>query len=157
MNLDEAYDLAYQVMDETGCIDDGWEFEFDNAENRLGACHYTKRKITLSAALTELNNRDVVLETLLHEIAHVRAGHDAAHGHAFVVEARKLGIPGDAVCASDGIQSNPPRWKGTCPECGWFTRRWRMTNRIAGLACGPCCKEAGGYRNRFQLQWTKEY
>lgn len=158
MDLDEAHELIWQTLDECGVIDEGWTFEFDNSERRFGCCHYTTRKITLSASITELNDWETVRETVLHEVAHVRAGHAAAHGYEFVMAARALGISGDRCYSGEDVATRTPSWAGTCPNCHRVVRRaWRLTKKMQGSACGPCCNEFnhGAFTNRFQLQWAR--
>lgn len=90
MNLTDVTALAKTLMAEH-VAEPGWTFAFDDAENRMGCCHYTRRKITVSrkfaAAATDAQVRDVIL----HEIAHVIAGHGAAHGPKWKMIAARLG------------------------------------------------------------------
>jgi predicted SprT family Zn-dependent metalloprotease len=78
MNINEAKSLAERLMREQGLAD--WRFAFDRARRRFGCCWPTRKLITLSRPLTELNDEAEVRDTILHEIAHalVPGGHTAA-------------------------------------------------------------------------------
>lgn len=90
MNLTDVTTLAKTLMAEH-ITEPGWTFGFDNAERRMGLCSYTNQSITVSrhfaAAATDAQVRDVIL----HEIAHVLAGHRAGHGPRWKVVAARLG------------------------------------------------------------------
>ena len=68
MNLSEAYTLARSLMNQHGL--QSWGFEFDKSVSRFGACHYRKKKITLSRRIVLDNPENEVILTLLHEVAH---------------------------------------------------------------------------------------
>lgn len=100
----------------------GWSFDFDRSVRRFGACHYSKRKITLSRDLTQRNEVEKVRETILHEIAHARAGYDhndpaSHHGAKWKAECRRLGIPPNRCYSSDDVASKPAPYILRC-ECG---------------------------------------
>jgi hypothetical protein len=52
----------------------------DSAVRRFGTCRYSRKLITLSRQLIELNDQARVLDTILHEIAHALAGPKTGHG-----------------------------------------------------------------------------
>lgn len=72
MELAEAAAVAQQAMEIYGLR--GWRFKFDNAKRRFGCCNYRTQTISLSRYVTELNSRDNVIDTVLHEVAHALAG-----------------------------------------------------------------------------------
>jgi hypothetical protein len=71
MNLIKTEKLANELLKKHGLINKGWRFEFDNAPRRFGCCKYRSKRITLSKKLTELNDEENVLDTILHEMAHL--------------------------------------------------------------------------------------
>lgn len=110
----------------------GWTFAFDNAKARHGQTDYQRRRITLSRYFVELNDEDMVKETILHEVAHVLAGSAAAHGPKWRAIAVSLGVRPQA-----SKRSNMPvgKWRGLC-TCGYphFKHRKPRTR----LMCTKC-------------------
>lgn len=50
-----------------------WKFGFDNAKKRAGVCKLTLKEICISRYHIKNNSTEVVLDTLLHELAHAIA------------------------------------------------------------------------------------
>ncbi len=50
-----------------------WNFSLDKAKRRGGACFFHKKLITLSIHHIELNDEAVLIDTLIHEVAHALA------------------------------------------------------------------------------------
>ncbi len=149
MTIDTAEKLARRLMRKHGLHD--WEFAWDNAVNRFGACHYRPKRITLSRILTPLQSRKHVTDTILHEIAHALTDCRASpHGPEWKAMARKLGATPKA--RASGI-SIPHRFVGKCPSCGHTIGRHRRLNR----ACGRCCRDhaGGNFDKRFAFVWTE--
>ena len=127
MDTQEACDLAITLMVKHGLMTETpstWHFEFDAATTRLGLCRYKTRTITLSRRLTEVNARETVLDTILHEIAHAKAGYAAAHGYAWRQVARSIGAQPDRVCG-DGVRQVAGAYQATC-GCGLDHNMYRM-------------------------------
>lgn len=101
MNKTEAASLAKSLMRENELF--GWHFAFDRAKSRFGQCNYTYRRITLSAPITERVSEDEVRLTILHEIAHARAGYAAGHGPVWKATCRRIG--GDAQRLCNGAEA----------------------------------------------------
>ena len=55
MHLQDARNLATELMRQHGLIDAGWRFRFDHARRRFGSCRYAEKAITLSRPLVLLN------------------------------------------------------------------------------------------------------
>jgi predicted SprT family Zn-dependent metalloprotease len=92
MNPDYARALAEAQLRKHGLAQLGWTFDFDRSSHRrLGACWHDKRQISLNKRYTMLNDRDQVLDTILHEIAHALAGPTAGHGPLWQQICRELG------------------------------------------------------------------
>ncbi len=86
----------------------GWCFGWDRAVKRLGCCHYTKRRITLSRYYVGAylaKDAEMVRRTILHELAHALAmvHHRAAgHGRVWKHFCGLLGLEGEkASCRCD--------------------------------------------------------
>lgn len=60
---------------------DDWKVVINPRLKRaLGVCKYRTKSIELSAEYVTLNGEAEVRDTILHEIAHAKAGHKAGHG-----------------------------------------------------------------------------
>lgn len=138
MLLIVARKLASDLMVQHGLYQQGWQFEFDRAKRRFGCCNYTKKKITLSMQLVELNNENVVKNTILHEIAHALVG--AGHGHSAVWErkAREIGCDGQRCYSVKEVEIVEGKFKATCPKCGHVHHKHRKPKRTT--SCGICSR-----------------
>lgn len=72
MDLAEAERLAVRLMADWGC--DGWRLKWDNANRRFGQVQYGPRVLSLSTPLVAANPVVEVVDTIRHEIAHIKAG-----------------------------------------------------------------------------------
>ena len=153
MELSDAATLAKQLMSEHGLAD--WRFEFDHARSRFGLCAHHDKTISLSRHLTRLNDESPVRDTILHEIAHAKAGYRAAHGPKWRAIARQLGCPPRACYDHRSIQVPARAWVGTCPNCADTIARHRRFDKI--LACAKCCRRYAKNRfdRRFVFVWRR--
>lgn len=62
---------------------------------------YEATHLSISHEWTEVSPEEEVRNTLLHEIAHVKAGYEASHGEEWAKECRKLGINPDEFANPD--------------------------------------------------------
>jgi len=150
MNLNEAEKLAIYLMRAWGIRQTGWKFKYDGAKRRFGSCHYGTKTITLSRHLTQLNSRDEVEDTILHEIAHALAPGDH-HGQAWKAACIKVGAK-PVRCYENDVASPEPNYHGICPACGQvrcrrYRLRWETRNSII---CKPCYEDHG---EQYRLQW----
>jgi predicted SprT family Zn-dependent metalloprotease len=145
-----ARSFAQDLIGEYGL--QGWRVELDNAMRRFGCCHHTRKTISLSRRLVELNSQTEVLDTILHEIAHAIAGPQAGHGREWQRVARSIGCSGDRCYSLARTVQPSPRFILECGYCGRKVPRIRAPRRKT--ACGTCCARfAGGqYDARFLLQ-----
>lgn len=112
-----------------------WEFKFDNSKKRFGICSYRKKIISLSKELCVLNDKEIVTDTLLHEIAHAIVGHGNGHNKIWQRKAIEIGCNGQR-CYDENVTMPKKKWKGICPGCNKIIYRYR---KILTLACGRCC------------------
>lgn len=140
MNPATAQHLALDLMIDHGLVDLGWRFKFNNRKRAFGLCNYTYKSIELSLPLVTINDEDKVRTTILHEIAHAIAGHQAGHSYRWAAEARKLGIK-PVRCFSE-IDTNVPQGKYTltCSNCGYKHPMHRRPTRIYKHNCSPLSK-----------------
>lgn len=111
-----------------------WRFAWDNAVRRFGACHYTKRLITISWPLASRNTAEEFVDTVKHEVAHALAGHAAGHGPKWKAVARAIGAE-PTRCYGTHVQQPPHRHEAQC-VCGITFKRVRRPSGVR--CCGKC-------------------
>lgn len=133
--------LAEELMGEHGL--QTWSFKLDHAKNRLGACDYVSRTLSLSKHLVKNGDEAVIRETVLHEIAHALVGPGHGHDVVWQAQARKLGVDPVASYRGDHAAQFFPRakWALTCSNCATVVaerhRRRMRSNDYACARCGP--------------------
>lgn len=130
-------------------LDDSWSFGFDNAKTRAGLTNYRSRTITVSRYLASRWEDDDVHQTLLHEVAHAMAGHEAGHGPEWRRIAREIGYIGDRTHRGE-IATETAKWVGVCPQ-GHEHFRFRKPTRVA--SCVKCAPRSRGFNPRFVIRW----
>ncbi len=120
-----------------------WSFGWDRAVKRLGCCHYTKRRITLSRYYVEVyleKDAEMVRRTILHELAHALAmvHHRAAgHGRVWKHFCCLLGLVGEKACcrcddfAPAGYQPRRTRYVLCHRETGEVFHRYVSCPRLS--------------------------
>jgi predicted SprT family Zn-dependent metalloprotease len=120
----------------------GWRLEFRNFANRLGCCSSQHKIIAINAYYAENNEEGVVLDTLVHEVAHALVGPVRGHDLVWKAMALKLGcIP--SACGKIGIKVQPGKWQASCPSCDYQFHKYRTPKFIRGYYCPKCGKEKG--------------
>ncbi len=128
-----------------------WTVAWTNAKRAFGSCHHATETIRLSWPIAAINTPDQLHATVLHEIAHAKAGPTAGHGPAWRRQCRLLGIP-PMRCVGPDVTVPPGRWIGTCPTCGWQASRLQLRTAARAGSC-PRCDRA--YNPDFRLTWTR--
>jgi predicted SprT family Zn-dependent metalloprotease len=72
----------------------GWSFAFDGAKRRGGACHFSRKQITIAAGFAAAADEAEIEDTLLHEIAHALVGRRHHHDAVWQAKARAIGCTG---------------------------------------------------------------
>ncbi|KZX21554.1 SprT-like domain-containing protein [Rathayibacter tanaceti] len=145
-DLDDVAHWAQSLIEEH--LDDSWSFAFDHARTRAGACHWTRRRITVSRHLASRWSDDEVWQTLLHEVAHALAGPEAAHGPQWRRISVGLGYTGARTHNNPTADELAP-WVGRCPSGHLFYRHRRPTRP---LACGRCARR---FESANAIQWQR--
>ena len=126
MDTGQARRLADQLM--TQHLDARWKFRFDSAKSRFGCCWHSRHLITISLALTEVNEVSEVRDTILHEIAHALVGSKAGHGNEWKAKAREIGARPERCYSSKRVVAAPKAWRGVCTNnCGYVAHKDRRT------------------------------
>lgn len=141
MNPKDARRLAEDLMQTHLGPNHQWRFRFDTAKRRLGSCQYTERTITLSRPLTLVNSEDQMRDTILHEIAHVIAGHSAGHGPRWKAACVRVGARPDRCASMDEVVMPTAPWYHVCPQCDHRTPRYKRPSRRYG--CATCRTKTG--------------
>ena len=149
MDLSQAGNMARTLMQEHGLT--AWRFTTDNARRRFGVCKHSTQTISVSLPLMRLNSESVVRDTILHEIAHAKAGYGAGHGAYWQKIAQEIGANPKRCYDSAEVQQPPKPWTGICPNttCGRVVQRYRR----ARIACGKCC--AGKFNAEYLFIWMR--
>jgi len=147
MDSTAAIEFARELIVAYGLV--GWRAELDRAVRRFGACHHSRKLITLSQQLVQLNNEAAVLDTILHEIAHALAGSKAGHGPEWRKIAKSLGCSAQRCYSLSHTVQPPARITLRCANCGHTVQRIRAPRRK--VACSVCCNRFS--RGRFDARY----
>lgn len=148
MHLADAERMARELMERWQC--DGWEFRWSNSKLRFGQVsrirnlYYgtvSSQTLSLSRPLTKVNTEDEVRDTILHEIAHIKAGLEHKHGPEWRKWCRIVGCRPEQYCG-DYVERAQHKWELKCSCCQQvlrkFYRRPRKNRSFAYcLRCGP--------------------
>lgn len=138
MTLTEIENLAQENLKKFGLADAGWTFAFDNAKTRLGACHYARKRISVTLLAAKFAEAAEIIDTLLHEIAHALVGEDHGHDEIWKAKAAQIGCTANR-CGDFKIPPNEATYVGTCPACQAI--RTRFTRPKKRAACTDCCRK----------------
>ena len=129
-----------------------YKFMFDDAVSRFGYCSQTKKIISLSKTLTELNNEQAVIDTILHEIAHALTPHQN-HNEVWQRVAKAIGSSGER-CYDDKLTETPlAKWTAHCPNCSMDVLRAKRNRR---LHCSKCYKANNRrFNKKFKFKWIR--
>lgn len=107
MNLVKAELLAKRLIAQY--LDSSWTFRFSHAKRWHGQCNYTKKTISLSYTHTSANDEEVVLDTILHEIAHALTP-GAGHGPIWKTIAKRIGCTAKVTAPSKATAGDLYTW-----------------------------------------------
>ena len=139
LHLQEIKDLALQKMAEHELLAKSWEFFFDRAKKRAGCCHFNKKCISLSHSFCKVASRAEILNTLLHEIAHVLVGPDHHHDEIWKAKALKIGCDAEV---THHLNFSEPRYQLGCSRGCWQVPRHRVSLKwVHRNRCGSCGSE----------------
>jgi predicted SprT family Zn-dependent metalloprotease len=146
MTINEAKEFAEAQLAIHGCSD--WKVKITRGEAfSLGGCIFDSKTLTLSRRHVENDTEETVRDTILHEVAHVRAGSEKPyHGAVWKEFARSMGaIPK----AKKTVSLPPPKLKAKCAKCLGEFKRYRKPP--SQRYCAPCYR-----RGTIELlEWEK--
>lgn len=135
MELEHARELALELMKQHG-LEYRFRFEFDNAKRRFGYCCFNPRIISLSKNLVQLNDRNIVKNVILHEIAHALVGPRNGHNWVWRQTAIEIGCDGNRCYDSNKVNPVIGKLVAECPHCNHIYYKHRKPK--GKRACGKC-------------------
>ena len=111
----------------------GWTFKMNNSKTTLGMCKYGKKQVCISSYLLRGISCDEnkIRNTILHEIAHIIAGHENNHNHNWKKVAVSIGAS-PATCGT--MDTIDPSYIMYCPK-GCFKKGYHRKPKIEGKIC----------------------
>lgn len=155
MKIEDAANLAVNLMVEHNIFQQGWRFQFDRSVKRFGVCMYRRKVIGLSKALTELNGVDKVKDTILHEIAHAIAGYKAGHGWEWREVCLRIGAKPERCYSIDEVKQPPMKYYAKCGACGKEFQKARLHKKEARRSCK--CQEGKNWNDRVLIEFKARY
>ncbi len=162
--IPEFHRFAREVMDDHGL--EKWTFEYGKRKKALGSCKYGAPLkygiIYLHQQFLEMcTDEDLILDTLLHEIAHAleyqRHG-SSNHGHRWKEICNEIGCTGERETdVTDKYSVDPDllrKWRGRCPKCKddyFYTDR--LTKKLKTGFCKTCFRERNEH---VQYRWEPQ-
>lgn len=110
------------------------------SQTTAGWCKYRQRTLELNCDLMVKWPYADVLDVVLHEIAHAKAGSRAGHGRRWKQVAEQVGAEPTRCYESERLAKPDHRWEGTCAACGEITAR-RVRQPPTFTTCEPCRKQ----------------
>lgn len=140
---------ALQLMAEWNLHSPEWGFAWNRRKRAMGRCVFpiagvTPGSIQLSEGFVLGNNsEDLIVDTILHEIAHGLAGSTAGHGLLWKEWCRRVGANPERIGVGAEMPAGP--WKAICRNCGTVYSLFRRPKHL-GLPVYFCSVPACGKR-----------
>jgi len=128
---------------------DDWELKFSNQKRQLGYCRPRKKIISISQAFMVTNPFPVIMDTLLHEIAHALHFLETGktnHHNGWKKFALKVGCEPKRCATGEGLSMPKGKYVGICPVCEKVTHFYRRVRR--SYSCSHCTNK---YHSRYKL------
>jgi predicted SprT family Zn-dependent metalloprotease len=147
-DLTEVQEMAERLIDfHLGHKRKQWEFYFDYAKKRGGACHRHKRAISMSRYLCAMWTLEECEQTMLHEIAHALAPKGHQHSQEWYDIAVAIGYTG-WITHNNQTATHMAPWIGRCPAGHEYHRFRRPYHRKE--SCPKCHR---GYSDKHRIVW----
>lgn len=125
----------------------GWKMGYDSASRRAGACHGSKKLITLSKHFVLHNTAEEIKNTIVHEIAHAIDNEDRGysnHDGRWKAIAIALGDDGARCYDSEKVVMPEGKHLYACISCSKEVRyHKRKSNKFS---CIDCARKNGVYK-----------
>ncbi|WP_432799372.1 SprT-like domain-containing protein [Poriferisphaera sp. WC338] len=139
MNPWDARQLALELLKAHDLSD--WSFTFNHRKRSLGLCRYREKQIELSLHYIKRNEHDAIKDTILHEIAHALAGHEAGHGPKWIKKCQEIGANPQRLDTTATMPKG--NYSATCPGCQKIHHRYRRPLKGRKYFCKPCGPSVG--------------
>lgn len=145
MNIQRAEMIAKDMMAHHGLSQQGWTFRFNNRKMATGLCNYTRKLIALSKPITLVNSEDLIINTIMHEIAHALVGIGQSHNRIWQLKAIEIGSTPD-VCTSESVVRASGNYTMRCVSCGFEETRYKLLSQHKrnGMIHTTCKHKVGG-------------
>jgi predicted SprT family Zn-dependent metalloprotease len=150
MELVEARRLVVKLLRRHGLR--GWTYATNKRKRTLGLCFSKLKRIELSVNFVSHNPQPVVLETILHEIAHAIVGTEHGHDDVWKEMARHVGASPSRT--TKNVTMPHGKWQATCGGCGHLFSRHRRPKYLDGNSCRRCGPELGQLFYRHIGEYT---
>lgn len=155
MDLIAAETLAVFLMKRHKLIDKGWTFKYDNAVKRFGVCRFRSKTIGLSKKMVLLNEKEKVMDTILHEIAHAIAGYEAGHGEIWKHVCIQIGAKPNRYYNPAKTNMVELKYYAKCGACGKEHQKARLVNKLKKRSCK--CQVGKDWNDRVLLNFNSKY
>jgi len=149
MNIFAAEHLAKELMEKWGV--DNWQFVWSRGKRTHGQVVVRNGAdvghLKLSEYLVMHNDEERVRDTILHEIAHIKAGIENKHNHVWRHWCRVVGARPDRCPKSGYKQTAPPNFYLVCGICDrQIAKRYRRMRQdvLARTYCADCGRRSKG-------------
>ena len=152
MDRESAEQLARSLMREWKC--DGWTFKWSNGKRQVGCAaivtdrasgRVLRRELRLSRYLVDLNDLPEVQDTILHEIAHIKAGLENGHNAVWKAWCRRVGANPERCYREGQVNVVPHKYVVVCRVCERVVaKRMRRTRSMKRAYCNHCGPKSTG-------------
>lgn len=143
----EVARLAEELMGRCGLED--WAFEFDNAKRRSGACHFSRRTISMAFEFARAAPDNEIDDTILHEIAHALVGPAHGHGPAWRAKAREIGC---SARRCHEVEFSQPLYIVRCRNGCFAETANRRRRKVVCRTCGGSVDYSAYIRERREQE-----
>lgn len=115
----------------------GWEIDFTELTyNRAGSCSHHTKTIRINKSFARTVEPATLIDTILHEVAHMKAGEAANHGPAWKKVAKEIGCSGTV---SHNFVWERAAFVARCPR-GHYEQPANQIRWVDPLCCPRCRK-----------------
>ncbi len=152
-----AIEYANQRLTDLGLTDLGWSFTMSDSLGKgiLGQCRFgVNKQILLAGWYADLNNEELVFDTINHELAHAIVGYredeDDGHGPKWIEACSITGAKPQRSKQADRINETVTAYFAVCHKCASRFMKKRITKGAKYF-----CQCTRGHKPRIELCFSK--